>query len=92
MVFKLQNANSGFWINNSVIAHNQGTSVGGAIVLEMTLGVALFYNDIFQNNSLSDTFNFGGVISAMLSTQSYLFFYNNTWVSNYAYLAEQIKL
>ena len=87
MVFKLQNANSGFWINNSVIAHNQGTSVGGAIVLEMTLGVALFYNDIFQNNSLSDTFNFGGVISAMLSTQSYLFFYNNTWVSNYAYLA-----
>lgn len=87
MVFKLQNAISGFWLNNSVISHNQGTSVGGAIVLEMTLGVAFFCNDIFQNNSLSDAFNFGGVISAMLSSQSYLFFFNNTWVSNAAYLA-----
>ena len=86
MVFKLQNEKSGFWLNNSLVAHNRGFTAGGAIILEMTLGVAIFYNNVFNNNSLSDHFNFGGVLSGILSPQSYLFFVNNTWISNSAYL------
>ena len=82
-----QNQGCALIMNYSLIASNQGSADGGAILLKNSDGTVSFFNNLFQNNSLPlDIVSGGGVIAATLTASSAIVFLNNTFSMNSAFI------